>query len=143
MRFAAVLLAGLACAGGAVTGPVQVHWDRDACEQCSMVIGDRRTAAQVRLPGERRAHLFDDLGCALLWLHEQPGDAARSAEIWVRDPEGRAWLDGRMARFAGGATTPMGYGFATAGPDAPASLALAEVWQRLEASERERRRPVE
>jgi hypothetical protein len=114
-----------ACGQGSATGPEAIHWDRQTCEHCQMVISDRVDAAEIRLPGERRVHAFDDLGCALLWLDHQgllgkstPGaDAAKvseAAEVWVRDATGSRWIDGRQARYAGGFSTPMAYGYGVA-----------------------------
>lgn len=135
------LLALPACGPAVETGPVEVHWDRDACEHCNMALGDRRSAAQVRVPGARRVALFDDPGCALLWLQEQPQDVRETADIWVRDAAGLEWVDARKTKFASGASTPMGYGFAPAPAGEADGLTLHEVWARIEESERERRDP--
>jgi hypothetical protein len=132
-----VLAAG--CGGGGGDGPAEVHWDRDACAHCNMGISDRRHAAQIRLPGKRRAALFDDPGCALLWLHDQPGDAVDTASIWVREPEADGWRDARTSRFTPGATTPMDYGFAVVAGEPEGSLTLEQVWTQLEQADRERR----
>jgi hypothetical protein len=101
-----------------------------------MSIGDRRHAAQLQIPGEQRARFFDDPGCALVWL-DRRGEPWDDVEIWVRDPSGEHWIDARQARFHDGATTPMGYGFATAG--AAGELTLEAVAERLRELERERR----
>jgi len=140
-RAALLLVLALAASSGCTPedGPVEVHWDRDACAHCNMGISERRHAAQVRLPGARRPALFDDPGCALLWLHEQPGDAATTAAIWVRDPGGDGWRDARQTRFVNGSRTPMDYGFVASDGAPEGSLTLEEVWTRLEKAERERR----
>lgn len=141
---AVLLLAGgvlLAC-GEPAHGPEAIHWDRDTCERCQMAVSDRRFAAEIRLrPGER-IHRFDDLGCALAWLDEQPAEAgAPPAEIWVRDLEGERWLDAFEASYRAGQNSPMGYGFgALARPD-PAALPLDQVQQRIREREHERRHP--
>ena len=135
----ALLAAG--CSGGADAGPAAVHWDRDTCSHCSMGISERRHAAQVRLAGDRRTALFDDPGCALLWLHDHPEEVVETAAIWVRSPDGEGWRDARRIRFVSGAKTPMDYGFATIEGEPEGSLTLAEVWARLEKAERERRNP--
>ena len=82
------------------TGPGEIHWDRQTCERCQMVISQRRHAVQVRAKGDHRAHAFDDLGCALLWLDEEGLPAGRDSggdslhEIWVKGPHGSEWIDG-------------------------------------------------
>jgi nitrous oxide reductase accessory protein NosL len=134
-----VLLALLGCGGAADDGPVEVHWDRDTCAHCNMAISDRRHAAQVRLPGARRPTLFDDPGCALIWLHQLPGERSSAAAVWVRSPDGEGWRDARNTRFVNGAKTPMDYGFVSTEGAPPGSLTLEEVWVRLERAERERR----
>lgn len=128
----------LACAREPEAGPGEVRWDRDTCERCRMTIGDRRFAAQVRTAHDHRLHEFDDLGCALLWMHEnRRGDDGRD-EIWVRDHQGKGWIDARTARFAGGHQTPMGYGFAVEGGQ-PQSIDLDDVREQVRERERERR----
>lgn len=124
--------AALACGPAPDTGPAEVAFDRDVCERCQMVISDRLHATQVRLEQERGAHLFDDLGCALLWLDARD---ATPREIWVRSPAGDAWIDGRTARYQAGRNTPMGYGL---GPAAD-GISLTEARARVRAMEDERR----
>jgi len=130
------LLAGPGCRGEAATGPARLAWDRDACAHCYMTIGDRRTAAQLRLTAGGPAFLFDDLGCALLFVAREQGSHL-PAELWVRDPEGLHWIDGLAARYASGATTPMGYGFTSS--EAPGAVSLAEAWSAIREMEDERR----
>ena len=138
----AALLILVGCGSEAATGPVNVHWDRDTCERCAMAVGDRRFAAQVRVPDSRRVRLFDDIGCALIWIEENASEPSRAAlEIWVSDTTGTKWIDARAARFAAGHETPMGYGYATVGADTAQSMGLEEMQRRLAAKEDERRRP--
>ncbi|MCB1726823.1 MAG: hypothetical protein KDI22_05265, partial [Gammaproteobacteria bacterium] len=81
----ALLLAG--CSGDPGTGPVEVKWDRDVCTRCNMVLSDREHSAQVRYTpadGKRsQVRKFDDLGCAVLWLDQQPWHDEPGVEIWV------------------------------------------------------------
>jgi len=118
LLLAAALLAG--CGGDPGSGPVEVKWDRDGCERCRMVLSERRYSAQVREP-ERRIHLFDDLGCALIWLDEQPWKEDPRVELWVADSDDGHWIDARRAFYTPGHNTPMDYGLGAseqAGPDA-------------------------
>ena len=79
----------LGCSGDPGTGPVEVKWDRDICTRCNMVLSDREHSAQVRYtPGDgKRSQVrkFDDLGCAVLWLDQQPWRTESGVEIWVTD----------------------------------------------------------
>jgi copper chaperone NosL len=129
------LLAG--CWQGSNTGPGEIHWDRQTCERCQMVISERRHAVQIRRLGEPGIHAFDDLGCALLWLDDQELDAGSEAkpEVWVKEPSATAWVDARVARFEAGMPTPMAYGFGTA----EQGISLGEV-EALVVEAEERRR---
>lgn len=135
---ALVLLVG--CGSDRSSGPVPVHWDRDPCERCAMALGSQRFAAQVRGPDSRRVHLFDDVGCALIWIQQNVAETQRGAlEIWVGGPTGAKWVDAREARFSAGFETPMGYGYATVPPGTPGSIDLTELERRLAAREHGRR----
>lgn len=114
-RLLAVLLAGfiLGCSGDPGTGPAEVKWDRDVCERCRMVLSDRLYAAQIR-GGEEgkktKVYRFDDIGCAVLWLEQQPWRDDPRTEIWVNDHRTGAWIDARTAYYVTGRITPMAYG---------------------------------
>lgn len=99
-------------------GMVEIKWDRDACVRCSMVISDRRFAAQMRGGEKNTAFKFDDIGCLTIWLRDKaaqhPWMADPATRMWVADSsgEGERWLDPRTAQFIGGKASPMGYNFA-------------------------------
>jgi copper chaperone NosL len=89
--------------------PLEPAWGKVACSSCSMLVSDRRFAAElVTEPG---AHLFfDDPGCMASWLSEH-GERARHA--WVRTADG-GWATTQVGRFTSGAKTPLDFGFQTA-----------------------------
>jgi len=139
---ASLLLWALACSAQPAAGPGEITWDRDTCEHCAMVIGERRYASQIRDPRDGRLHFFDDLGCALLWLtarakSEEP--VSHHSELWVRDASDEHWIDGFAARYEGGRRTPMGYGFAASAAPAPQSFGFEALGTRLAAQEKLRR----
>lgn len=102
-----------ACEPGPVKGPAEVRWDRETCTRCAMSVGDNRFAAQVREDvAPFRTHLFDDIGCALNWLEQQPGEAASKYELWVNNHRTSQWIDARQAWYIGGVQSPMGYNLA-------------------------------
>lgn len=112
MRYLGLLLlmTVLAGCGDETTGPATIHWDRDVCERCRMMISDRRFPAQAR-DAKGRAHLFDDFGDMVMWLKEQ--DLLNAPVLlYVTDLESGAWLDARNARYSRGHHTPMGFGLA-------------------------------
>lgn len=103
-----MLIALLATACGTSAGePPELRVDRTACDHCSMLISDTRYAAAYRLAGETR--VFDDVGCLLAELREEPrADAAR---VWFRDFEEDRWISASAARFVRVSFhTPMGGG---------------------------------
>ena len=122
-------IAALLAACGRATMPegmVEVKWDRDTCVRCSMMLSDRRFAAQVRGGPHDASFKFDDIGCAAIWLKAQPWGADAATRIWVAEVGSRGdavqWLDARRAQYMGGKTSPMGYNFAAIAVPQPGSL---------------------
>lgn len=105
-----------ACKGGNKDQlPVDFAWGQVECPGCRMTIRDPHYAAQVIEPGGR-AHHFDDIGCAILWVRPKPW--RKEARIWVNDVKTFKWIDAKKASWIyPDPKTPMGYGFAaTASP---------------------------
>lgn len=115
-----------ACSGDPGTGPVEVKWDRDTCTRCNMVLSDRQHSAQVRYTpadGARsQVKKFDDLGCAVLWLDQQPWRAEAGVEVWVTDQHSGQWIDARKAHYSSGKLTPMQYGLGAQAEAGPGTL---------------------
>jgi hypothetical protein len=140
--FALTPLAALiaACSGSAwPDGMVEIKWDRDTCARCSMVISDRRYAAELRGGPKNLAFKFDDIGCLAVWLRDKAQDhpwmADPATRLWVADiaSPGDAvhWLDARNARYSGGRTSPMGYGFAASTAGDTGALDFAALRQAV------------
>jgi nitrous oxide reductase accessory protein NosL len=110
--FLAMLL--MACSSDPESGPKEVKWDWDVCDRCRMVLSDHLFAAQIRYypEGSRQSHVvwFDEIGCATLWLEEQPWKDDSTVEIWVTDHRTGEWIDARKATFVMGKISPMAYG---------------------------------
>ena len=109
----AVLLILSACSGDPGTGAITVEWDHDACKRCNMILSDQFHAAQVRYkPSDTPSeiHLFDDLGCAVIWLEGQSWKDSSAIELWVNDSKTGSWIDARKAFYVTGHQTPMQYG---------------------------------
>lgn len=117
---------GLAgCSGEPKAGPVEVKWDRDACERCRMVLSDRAHAAEVRQPladGRSKVHLFDDVGCAVIWLRDKDWRDDPKTEFWVAGREGDGWLNARNPFYITGDTTPMEYGVGAIAVQQPGAM---------------------
>jgi hypothetical protein len=96
-------------------GMAEIKWDRDTCVRCSMVISDRRFAAELRGGEKNIVFKFDDIGCAVFWLRDKAKDYPWMAEpatrFWVSEisGSGEKWRDARTAKYTGGKMSPMGY----------------------------------
>ncbi len=122
---ALLALLAIACSRAPESGPVAIHWDRDVCARCKMVISDRHYAAEIRYtpPGKSsRVALFDDIGCAVQWLKDKPWRNDPKTEIWVADHRSGEWLDARKARYVRVPNTPMEYGLGAQRENTPGSL---------------------
>ena len=51
-----------ACEKKVTTEVHEVHWDRDMCARCVMVVSDRNQTVQVINPKDGEAYIFDDIG---------------------------------------------------------------------------------
>ncbi len=126
----ATLLSLPGCSGDPGVGPKEVNWDREACHRCRMVLSDRLHSAQIRVGagGERsKVYPFDDIGCALIWLEDQPFRDAPDTEIWVNDWRSGDWIDAREATYLPGQVTPMEYGLGAQLEPAPGGLGFAQA----------------
>ncbi len=124
-----------ACSGPPENGPLEVKWDRDACERCRMVLSDRNHSAQVRYQPEDKKRsqvlMFDDIGCALLWLEDKPWRDDPKTEIWVNDHRTGKWIDARTATYVQGQITPMEYGLGAQSEAAADGLDFAAAKQHI------------
>lgn len=89
----------------------EIHWDRDMCDRCRMVVSERNHAAQVLNPQTGQAYKFDDIGCVILWFKEENIQWKDSAKIWITDVKTSKWIDARTAYYDNLHNTPMAYGF--------------------------------
>lgn len=101
---AALILVGCKAA----SGPEEPVWGKQACAHCKMLLSDKRYAAQLVDASSERSY-FDDIGCLVSFVAER---RVKEPRIWVRDEGADLWLVAEVARYHGGAKTPMDYGFA-------------------------------
>jgi len=92
--------------------PQKMHWDRDICQRCDMAISERKYAVQVVNPKTGKHYLFDDIGCAVLWMDENKIPWKDKAVIWITDAKTGKWIDARKALYTDDMITPMAYGIA-------------------------------
>lgn len=89
----------------------EMHWDRDMCDRCKMVISERKHAVQVKNEQNGKVYKFDDIGCTIAWFKEEKIKWKDSAKIWVTDAKTGSWIDAKTAFYETDTKTPMGYGF--------------------------------
>lgn len=102
----------VACEKKSTNQFAKMHWDRDACERCVMVVSEKSYAVQIQDPTTKRHYKFDDIGCAILWFKESQKNWFDNAIIWVKDEKSKEWIDARQAFWTNGNITPMNYGLA-------------------------------
>lgn len=114
------------------SGAEEVHYGREACTMCGMIISDAHFATEVRNAADKKLVKFDDFGCAMNWLKTAKWQASDIGEFWVMDSEdGATWLDARNANYVSGAATPMNYGYAAVKEARPGTLTFAKVQEAL------------
>lgn len=94
----------------ATNEPPRMHWDRDMCDRCVMVISDRKNSVQLRGKTKKQEHRFDDIGCMVIWLKEANINPD-NIDVWVNDLKSGEWIDAKKAYYKSGSITPMDYGF--------------------------------
>ncbi|MCK5853909.1 MAG: hypothetical protein KAG56_01720 [Sulfurovaceae bacterium] len=99
------------CKERSKTDVSKVHWDRDMCARCVMVVSDRKNTTQVRDPRNGKKYMFDDIGCTILWFKEEKIEWSNQAIIWITDINTGKWIDARTAFYDTENITPMAYGF--------------------------------
>lgn len=84
-----------------------IHYDRDVCEHCKMIISNRNFAVDVFY--ENKHYYFDDIGCVADW-YEKHFDIF-SADVYVTDAKSGNWINAKTAFWYRGLITPMGFGY--------------------------------
>jgi len=107
--FLVLLLSG--CEKKDTSGIAKVHWDRDMCTRCVMVVSDRHNTTQVRDPKTGKKYMFDDIGCMALWFVEENIEWKDSAIVWITDVNTGEWIYAKKAFYDTENITPMAYGF--------------------------------
>jgi hypothetical protein len=99
------------CERKSVSDVAEVHWDRDMCARCVMVVSDRKNTVQVREPQSGKIYMFDDIGCMALWFEDEKIAWKDGAIIWITDLSTGEWINARTAFYDTQNITPMAYGF--------------------------------
>ena len=100
------------CSNEVDLSPRKVHFDRDVCDRCKMVISVKNYVAQVINPKDGKHYNFDDIGCAVNWFKEKEIEWENEAVIYIADADTSEMIDARKAFYVDGANSPMDFGFA-------------------------------
>jgi nitrous oxide reductase accessory protein NosL len=100
-----------ACEKKDQSGISNVHWDRDMCSRCVMVVSDRKNTVQIKNPDTFKTYMFDDIGCMVLWFEEEQIEWKDKAIVWITDVDSGEFIDARTAFYDTNNVTPMAYGF--------------------------------
>lgn len=138
LLFVSSVLLLTACSNEPESGPGEVRWDRDTCTRCVMTMSDPNFAAQIRggpVNETPALNKFDDLGCAVIWLDQQPWKDNPAVEIWVNQYQSGDWIDAKQAYYVKNQLTPMNYGLGAqleATPDAMNFIEAREHIYKIE-----------
>jgi nitrous oxide reductase accessory protein NosL len=106
-----LILSFNACEKKVSTDVHEIHWDRDMCARCVMVVSDRNQTVQAINPKNGKVHVFDDIGCLILWFKDENIKWENEAIIWINDIKTSKWINARTAFYDTMNITPMAYGF--------------------------------
>lgn len=117
----------VACSENKREGPVPIVWDREACTECHMLVGEPKFAAQLQtLEGD--VLNFDDPGCLLRFVANRRPHA--SATYFHHLKEDR-WLPQSQAGFVTASPSPMGYGLGAVPRQTPGTLSFDEATRQV------------
>ncbi|MBU0721026.1 hypothetical protein KJ877_06750 [bacterium] len=114
----------------------EVHWDRDTCARCVMVVSDRHNTVQVKNPETGKSYMFDDIGCMAIWFEDEKIQWKNNALVWITDLKSGEWIDAKKAYYDTQNITPMSYGYSAhktkeSIKDTQEVLGYDEVLQRI------------
>lgn len=112
-------------------GTEEIHYGREPCAMCGMIISDPHFASEIRGGAKAELVKFDDVGDAVNWLKVKNWSDDDLMEFWVMDSnDGKTWLDARKAFYMTGAMSPMNYGFAAVAVAQDGAISFAEMQKR-------------
>ena len=89
--------------------PLEFKDNTIQCPQCHMYLVGKKHTAQI-ITTDLKTHIFDDIGCALLWLKEHKIEP-NEITMWVFSNDTNRYIDGFKAFYSINDETPMRYGF--------------------------------
>ena len=105
---AALLFILAGCGSNAGTLEPRIHYGKDTCIDCRMIISEEPFAAAIIVSPELTVK-FDSISCLLRYHQDNP---AVGGAMWVHDFDTRQWVNARSAFFVQSKDilTPMGDG---------------------------------
>ncbi|MBI2373965.1 MAG: hypothetical protein HYV07_08205 [Deltaproteobacteria bacterium] len=110
-------------------GVVSVVWDKEACGQCRMHVGEPRFASQIQTTRGKVLN-FDDPGCLFQWLEANPAPAHA---IYFHALEGDRWIPSDEVAFVETTPTPMGYGLGAVSKTSTSAISFQAARERIRA----------
>lgn len=103
-----IILNMLGCSGNKKELPPKLTLSQDACDNCFMLINEKKFAASIRLENGE-AKRFDDIGCMIEFIKKN-NDKVKS--FWVYDYNTKNSIKADVAFFVNSKKiiTPMGFG---------------------------------
>jgi len=95
---------------------------------CKMLIRSYDNSAQA-VDSRGNTHFFNDPGCMVLWLREQPDRA--QIRLWIYTLDTHRWIDARRAWYGLKERTVMGYGFGAREKQKRGSIGFEEMYRRM------------
>jgi len=143
--YLSLMILFIGCQKRDMTSLREVHWDRDMCQRCKMVVSDRNHTLQLINTQNGKSYMFDDIGCMVLWLKDENIEWFSTAKVWITDASTGRWIDGKKALYEDGYITPMAYGFsANQNPqmlkNRDQNLSLDDIFQLIIKIEEEKNR---
>ena len=89
--------------------PLEFKDNTIQCPQCHMYLVGKKHTAQI-ITTDLKTHIFDDIGCALLWLKEHKIEPYEIT-MWVFSNDTNRYIDAFKAFYSINDETPMRYGF--------------------------------
>jgi len=99
---------------------------------CKMLIRSRENSAEA-VDEKGDTHFFNDPGCMVLWLREQP--KAHRYQLWIYTLDTHRWIDARLAWYGVRDKTVMGYGFGAREKKHPDAIDFDTMYRRMIHSE--------
>jgi len=108
-------------------GPRELVWDRTACANCRMHVGEPAFAAQLQAKSGDVLG-FDDPGCLFLYIESQAPDVHA---VYFRHMKEDRWIASNAVAFLAVSPTPMGFGVGAVDKGTQNSFSLEEARQRV------------